>query len=175
MDMKLIYISHPYSGDEVKNRKNATAIAAKLATLYPHIVFINPLNVMRHIPSTNLTYDDTIALCLGLLAKCDGIIMTGEWQKSNGCITEHNFAVKRNIPMWYGEDNFFDDDIMPNDCCGNHKVCEACICRTCAERLACWNCNDCVRETPNTSPVGYTSKTLWKPECSRFRKKGVLY
>ena len=169
--MKLIYISHPYSGEEVKNRSKSTEIAAKLSDMYPHIVFVNPLNAMRHIKQTRLTYDDTLALCIGLLAVCDGIIMTGEWKKSNGCNAERDFALGRGMTVWDGEEDFCDEDAMPNDCCGSHACCERCICRKCIHRLACWNCNDCTREQGMENPVGFTGENMWQPECSRFRKK----
>ena len=169
--MKLVYVSHPYSGEEVKNRSDSTKIVAKLADLYPHIVFVNPLNAMRHINQTKLTYDDTLALCIGLLAACDGIIMTGDWQKSNGCKVERDFALSRGMAVWEGEDNFSDEDTMPNDCCGKHPCCERCICRKCANRLVCWNCNDCTREKGKENAIGYTTEKMWEPECSRFRKK----
>lgn len=168
--MKLIYISHPYSGEEKKNRNHAEEIAAKLASLYPHIVFVNPLNAMRHITKTKLTYGDTIALCIGLLAACDGIIMTGDWQKSNGCKAERDFAVSRGMTVWDGEDNFADEDAMPNDCCGKHSDCKNCLCRECVHRLACWNCNDCA-EVSGQKPVGFTGDGVW--ECSRHSRKGA--
>lgn len=167
--MKLIYLSHPYSGDVKKNRSNAEKIAAKLTTLHPHIVFVNPLNAMRHITKTHLTYDDTIALCIGLLAACDGIIMAGEWKQSTGCNAERDFAVRRGMPVWDGEDSFTDEDVMPNDCCGRHSDCKNCLCRGCAHRLVCWNCNDC-DEVDGKKPVGYTGNGVWM--CSRHYKKG---
>ena len=167
--MKLIYISHPYSGDEKGNRANAEKISADLQKKYPYIVFVNPLNAMRHITKTKLTYDDTVALCIGLLAACDGIVMTGKWQDSKGCNAERDFAVSRGMTVWNGEGNFVDEDIMPNDSCGKHHDCKTCLCRKCVNRLACWNCNDCGKVT-GKKPVGFTGGDVWK--CSRYRKNG---
>ena len=168
--MKLIYISHPFSGDVSKNRADAAQIATGLQKKYPYIVFVNPLNAMRHITrKTKLTYDDTLALCIGLLAACDGIIMTGKWQDSKGCNAERDFALKREMPVWEGEGNFNDRESMPNDCCGKYHDCKTCHCRICAKRIACWNCNDCT-EIAGKKPVGYTGAGVY--DCSRYRKKG---
>lgn len=165
--MKLIYISHPYSGDERKNRTDAEKIAAGLQKRYPHIVFVNPLNAMRHIKKTKLTYDDTLALCIGLLAACDGIIMTGSWKDSKGCNMERSFAISREMPVWDDESSFRDREVMPNDCCGKYVDCKTCDCRTCSKRLACWNCNDCT-EVAGKNPIGFTGPNVYA--CSRYRK-----
>ena len=55
--MNMIYISHPYTGGERDNRKAAAAIAAGLARKYPHILFVNPLDAMRHLKAAKIPYD----------------------------------------------------------------------------------------------------------------------
>lgn len=169
--MKFIYISHPYSGQEVKNRSNAGKIAAELAKKAPHIMFINPLDVMRHLKTANASYEDTLAKCKALMEKCDGIIMAGDWKNSYGCMTEYEHAKSLRISIWESIEEFRKDEIMDNDCCGNHADCQTCICRTCSNRMECWNCNDCTKEEGQPSPIGYTGKNILEPDCSRYIKK----
>jgi hypothetical protein len=38
---------------------------------------------------------------LAMLAKCDGMLMTPDWQKSQGATAEHDFAQKYHIPVFY--------------------------------------------------------------------------
>lgn len=84
--MKIYYVSHPFTGNEKKNRKDARRITAMLKKAYPQYIFINPLDAMRY--TTGLPYEDSLEQCLELLIICDGIIMTGKWQGSEGCARE---------------------------------------------------------------------------------------
>ena len=84
--MNMIYISHPYTGAEKENRKAAAAIVAELARKYPHILFVNPLDAMRHLKTAKIPYDAVLEQCKTLLGKCDGVIMAGNWKDSNGCM-----------------------------------------------------------------------------------------
>lgn len=84
--MKIYYVSHPFTGDEKKNRKDARRITAMLKKDHPQYIFINPLDAMRY--TTGLPYEDSLEQCLELLAICDGIIMTGKWKDSEGCTRE---------------------------------------------------------------------------------------
>lgn len=166
--MDMIYISHPYTGMEVKNRKSAEEIARTLAVKFPHIIFVNPLNAMRHLRNTKIPYDAVLAQCKALLANCNGIIMAGDWKDSKGCMAEFNFAKEMQIPIWENVREYYEDNVMPNDCCGKHNNCKRCVCRKCAHRLACWNCNDCTK-APGEKPIGYTGNGVW--ECSRYSKR----
>ena len=84
--MKMYYVSHPFTGDEKKNRKEARKFTAMLKKAYSQYIFINPLDAMRY--TTGLPYEDSLEQCLELLAICDGIIMTGKWKDSEGCTRE---------------------------------------------------------------------------------------
>ena len=170
--MNMIYISHPYTGNEKDNRKAAAAIAAELAKKYPYILFVNPLDAMRHLKVAKPPYDTVLEQCKTLLGKCDGVIMAGNWKDSNGCMEEYLYAVDHQLAIWEGKETFDAEEVMPHDCCGTHAACKKCICKACAHRLACWNCNDCVQEAGQASPIGYTGGDIWKPSCSRYEKKG---
>ena len=166
--MEMIYISHPYTGKEKKNCKEAERIAMGLSRKYPYIVFVNPLNAMQHLKDTDITYNTVLEQCKLLLSKCDGIIMAGDWEKSKGCLAELSFAKARKIFVWNNVEEFDTEYTMPNDCCGKHNNCKRCLCRKCAHRLACWNCNDCTK-LPGKKPVGFTE--MGKGSCSRYSKR----
>ena len=98
--MDMIYISHPYTGDEENNKASAERIAADLAKKYPDAVFINPLNAMQHLKGTGIPYETVLEQCKTLLAKCDGIIMAGDWVRSSGCTEEYLYAKALHMNIW---------------------------------------------------------------------------
>lgn len=100
--MKIFYVSHPYTGDEEKNRKEARDITAMLKDHYPQYIFINPLDAMRY--TTGLPYEESIKQCLELLQICDGIIMTGDWKNSVGCNKEFMAASGCGMEITYLDD-----------------------------------------------------------------------
>lgn len=104
--MKLIYISHPYTGNEEQNEEEAMQISAHLAKLYPEILFINPLSAMQHTAVAKLDYESILKQCLTLLSKCDGMIMTGNWENSRGCMAEFQYAKENKIRLWNSVDDF---------------------------------------------------------------------
>lgn len=169
--MNLIYLSHPYTGDETENRRDAQRIAATLAKKHLGILFVNPLDAMRHLKAARMPYENVMEQCKALLEKCDGLIMTGDWKGSTGCMEEYLHAKAHHIAIWESTEDFQDEEVMNNDCCGRHPSCESCACRMCAHRLECWNCNDCTQEPGQHSPIGYTGKVLWEAECSRYAKR----
>lgn len=104
--MKMLYISHPYTGNEQQNLQLAEEVAAKLAKEFQHILFINPLNSMRHLKTAELEYDVVLAQCIELLDRCDGIIMAGNWVQSRGCREEYNHAIAHNKLVFLSVDEF---------------------------------------------------------------------
>ncbi len=96
--METIYISHPYSGDEDKNREETRRIASDLAKEFPNILFINPLDAMQH--TIELPYDVVLKQCIELLDRCDAILMTGDWKTSKGCVVEYNWAKEHKMPIY---------------------------------------------------------------------------
>lgn len=96
----MIYISHPYTGNEEKNIADADKIAVMLAVKYPEILFINPIAVMKHEGLANHTYRNIMVHCIELLSKCEAIIMTSGWEKSKGCMAEYKYARKEKITVF---------------------------------------------------------------------------
>ncbi len=54
-------------------------------------------------PGMDLTecWGSAMAECLNHLATCDGLLLTGDWQVSKGCIAELAFAYSNKIPVFY--------------------------------------------------------------------------
>lgn len=104
----MIYISHPYTGNEEYNVRESEVIATQLAKRFPSTVFINPLTALNHTGYAKLEYEVILKQCLYLLGLCDGIIMTGDWKKSPGCGVERYFAQTHNILIWDSVDEFLE-------------------------------------------------------------------
>lgn len=86
----MYYVSHPYTGNEEKNKKEAREITARLKTEYPQHIFLNPLDTFQY--TEGWPYEQALKNCIELLCNCDGIIMTGDWQHSRGCKKEREVA-----------------------------------------------------------------------------------
>lgn len=92
------YLSHPYSGDETKNRAEAEAIQRELQEKYPDVLYISPIanfKAMEGIP-----YDKIMRYCLELLEHCDGVTVTGRYWESKGCLMETAHALRIGIPVF---------------------------------------------------------------------------
>ena len=92
--MKVIYISHPYSDNPVKNSAYAHIIATFWAKNTPDTCFINPLDLMRPQAAAGLSYDDILSQCIEILKRCDAVIMAHGYEKSHGCKMELEAARK---------------------------------------------------------------------------------
>lgn len=101
--MKMVYISHPYTGNEEYNVDEAHYIAKDLSNQFPDIVFINPLNVFKHLQNSNLSYSEIMKQCIELMNHCDAMIMTGDYRSSKGCMMEYNNA---KCPIFEGVSSF---------------------------------------------------------------------
>lgn len=103
--MKVVYVAGPFRGPNSweieQNIRRAEALSLEVwragaAALCPH---------------TNTRFfqgaaEDSVWLDgdLELLARCDAILMTPDWQRSSGARAEHDFAIGRNIPVVYDLD-----------------------------------------------------------------------
>ena len=95
--MKMFYISHPYTGDETRNQMEARTITATLKAAYPQLIFVNPLDAFQYAKHSG--YEQILTQCIELLCRCDGIILTGKWRQSRGCMAELEAARKQAIPV----------------------------------------------------------------------------
>lgn len=105
----MIYVSHPFTGDEQLNREKARIITARLAGTFKDIVFINPLDVFRHVPLAELSYEEVLKQCIDIVFQCNGIIMTGKWKESTGCIREYYAAMAMAKPIYLSEKEFVEE------------------------------------------------------------------
>ena len=91
------FISHPYTGDEEKNRAEAAEVQRVLQMKFPDVLFLNPLAMFAAV--ADLAYEQVMALCLDVLKGCDVIVMSGDFMDSRGCTMEHAAARELGMPI----------------------------------------------------------------------------
>lgn len=103
----VVYIAGPYrakGGHTVaENIQAAREAAIKLwgeghATICPH------LNTANFEDDSGLSDEMYLDGDLKILARCDGVVMLGRWQESEGAKGEHDYALHHGIPIWYWPD-----------------------------------------------------------------------
>lgn len=102
----MIYISHPYTGNEAHNISEAESIAVDLAKRHPKTLFINPLAVMKHEGIAKRSYHVIIDNCLELLGYCQAVIFTGDWRYSKGCMAEYGYAKAKGMIIYESVEQF---------------------------------------------------------------------
>lgn len=104
--MKVIYIAGPFRGPDSwaieTNIRRAETLALEVwrrgaAAICPHA---NTRFFQGAAPDAVWLDGD-----LAILAKCDAILMTEDWQRSSGATAERNFAVDHGIPVLYSLDD----------------------------------------------------------------------
>ena len=99
--MKRYYISHPFTGNEEKNKADADRIRAALKEAHPDICFMNPLGMFGN---KDTDYCTALADALELLSSCEAVIFCPGWEDSTGCRAEKAFALQQGIRIMYLED-----------------------------------------------------------------------
>ena len=94
-----VYVSHPYTGDEERNRAEAAEIQRFLQERYPDMLFLNPIAMFAAV--ADMEYEQVMEYCLEVLRDCDMIVMSGEFMDSRGCIRELKEARALGIPIRY--------------------------------------------------------------------------
>ena len=100
-----IYIAHPYTGNEERNRERALKAEELLREATPNAEFFNPVGRLSK-QFKPLRYVEVMNRCLAELASCDGIVLCGKWEDSPGCRMEAKQARAFHIPRWYGVDAY---------------------------------------------------------------------
>lgn len=100
-----IYLAHPYTGDEEKNRERALQAEELLRKATPQTAFYNPVGRMSE-RFEGMSYAEVMAQCLSELTECDGIVFCGNWKESTGCRFEAYAAKQLQLPRWYGVDTY---------------------------------------------------------------------
>lgn len=101
MNKPLFYQAHPY-GQNLNNTYISSVIGTELST--KGIVVLNPLIIFPFI-----TKDEKRAIkkCKLLFNVCDALILTGEWEKSIGCLREIRWSQKQKKPIYIFRDHKF--------------------------------------------------------------------
>ena len=95
--MKLIYIAHPFGGNQ-ENVEKAQLIITKLLHKHPDCTFYSPLHATGFFYS-QLTYLDGMEHCFEALSRCDELWLCEGWKDSRGCNMEYGFAKAKGIPI----------------------------------------------------------------------------
>ncbi len=97
----MIYVSHPYGGRD-DNKYKVEQIILELCDKYPDFTYVSPIHCFGYMYE-NFDYDTGMAMCLDLLSMCDAMYVYGEYQESQGCMTEIATAKEMCIPVFYPE------------------------------------------------------------------------
>ncbi len=100
-----IYIAHPYTGDEERNRERALRAENWMRRETPNVEFFNPVGRLTE-QFKALPYVEVMNRCLAELASCDGIVLCGDWENSPGCRMEAKHAKALDMPRWFGVDAY---------------------------------------------------------------------
>ena len=96
--MKKAYIAHPFQG----KKSNLEAIKHICKALVPFgIMPISPVLTFSFM-NDNAPEERSKALgfCENLVEACDCLFLTGDWERSEGCILERNVALAEMIPIF---------------------------------------------------------------------------
>ena len=83
------FLSHPRRPEKLikENLEDADSIAKN------ELKGLNLVEPFKEIPQDgSVSEEQAMAECINLLMDCDGIIMTGDWEKSTGCFLEYRIA-----------------------------------------------------------------------------------
>lgn len=99
MKKKQYYICHPFEtyGEVEENLKKEETLVKGLESVYgsKEIEFIRPFKLIPH----DIPRDQAMSQCLALLNKCDGIILSPDWNKSEGCRVEYEQALDNGLDI----------------------------------------------------------------------------
>lgn len=95
----LIYVAGPYRGNVEANVNQARAIAIELWQI-GHAVICPHANSYRMDEGTTITNEQFIEGDLLMVARCDALVMTPDWENSTGARAEHAHATRLGLPIY---------------------------------------------------------------------------
>ena len=99
----VVYIAGPYRAETKEgvesNIERASDIAVKVLEM-GHTPITPHLNFRLFEYKTNLTSEEYLKHDLKILARCDAILMIGNWEKSQGAMGEYEYCKVNNIPIF---------------------------------------------------------------------------
>ena len=100
---KIYYLAHPYSSNPAMNVLESIDKTNKLLDK-GYIVF-NPLTHSHFLDAyKKRTSKFWYEYDLKILEMCDGIILSGDWKNSKGCLLEKEFAEKKRMEILFYEE-----------------------------------------------------------------------
>lgn len=103
-DKKVIYLSHPYRGktdteEEKRHNVKCVDIIMQYLTVNENdLIVISPVHSFLCLEGI-VSGEFIMNKCFSLLAICDEIWVYGDWENSDGCKQEINFANESDIPI----------------------------------------------------------------------------
>ena len=98
--MKLVYMSHPYTGNEKENVQKMREYCLRVKYQHPEWVLINPLDNHTY-AHEKYSYDEFMKMDMELLARCEIIVFCGDWEHSKGCMKEYKEAKRLNKDIYF--------------------------------------------------------------------------
>ena len=99
--MKLVYISHPYTGDEIKNRVETREMCKQIQHQHKDWCLYCPLDNHIFAEQAGYEYSRFIEWDLFMLAKCDIAVFCGDWERSKGCMAEYKEAKRLKKEIYF--------------------------------------------------------------------------
>lgn len=91
----LIYISHPYGGQEA-NKQKIEQIIRRLVKEHTEHTYVSPVHAFGFLYN-DVDYEYGLDMCLKLLYVCDKMLVFGDYQNSRGCKAEIEYCMIHNI------------------------------------------------------------------------------
>ena len=99
--MKLVYLSHPFTGNESENRTDARFTCSDLKEKHKEWCLINPLDNFMWTQTITLSHGEILAMCLEILKACESIYLCHGWEQSIGCREEKKLAEEMGMEILY--------------------------------------------------------------------------
>jgi hypothetical protein len=112
--MKVVYVAGPFrcASKHVPGQQDSWGIQTNVMAAMAIGLEVWRMGAAAMIPHANTMFFQNAAPDhvwldgdLAMLAKCDAVIMTSDWQRSSGARAEHEFAKERGIPVFYDADS----------------------------------------------------------------------
>jgi hypothetical protein len=96
---QLLYIAHPYGGDET-NKERVQTYLKMLQAKYPEKTLFSPLHNWGYAPYDKEHQHKPMKDCLEVLQRCNALILCGNWRESRGCNQEYAAAYVMDMQIY---------------------------------------------------------------------------
>ena len=104
MECGMAYLAHPYASifPDIKelNLIDTGCIAFKIMKKYINLTIISPLHNYSFFEGKELKETEILKHDFKLLNNCTFLILSGNWQKSSGCMAEYGYAKAKGIRIY---------------------------------------------------------------------------